>query len=138
MREHFDDALVVGWEPLDGTFGLPDHDDEHMVAAAVIGGAGPIATDNLEHFTPQLIPRGIQVLTGREFAANTANTVNTDPERAARALCVISARRRKKTQTPRDLLDLLVRRYAMNDVAETVLPVLEEVVAGVAPSPAVQ
>lgn len=23
MREHFDDAIVTGWEPLDGSFGLP-------------------------------------------------------------------------------------------------------------------
>ncbi|WP_425540542.1 PIN domain-containing protein [Rhodococcus opacus] len=38
MREHFDDALVTGWEPLEGTFSLPDPDDEHVVAAAVVGG----------------------------------------------------------------------------------------------------
>lgn len=37
MRNNFDDALVTGWEPLDGSFGLPDADDEHVVAAAVVG-----------------------------------------------------------------------------------------------------
>ncbi|WP_353961392.1 hypothetical protein [Antrihabitans cavernicola] len=29
MREAFDDAIVEHGEPLDGTFGLPDVDDEH-------------------------------------------------------------------------------------------------------------
>jgi len=40
MRPAFDDTEVLGWEALDGTFGLPDVDDEHVVAAAVVAGAG--------------------------------------------------------------------------------------------------
>ncbi|MBD7918459.1 PIN domain-containing protein [Cellulomonas sp. Sa3CUA2] len=40
MRSAFDDACVTGWEGLEGTFGLPDQDDEHVVAAAVVGNAG--------------------------------------------------------------------------------------------------
>ena len=62
MRVYFDDALVVGWEPLEGTYGLPDIDDEHVVAAAVVGGAGAIVTDNLKHFPSDQVPQNIQVL----------------------------------------------------------------------------
>jgi PIN domain len=39
MSAAFDDAIVVNWESLEGTFGLPDVDDEHVVAAALVGGA---------------------------------------------------------------------------------------------------
>ncbi len=127
LRGNFDDALVTGWEPLDGSFGLPDIDDEHVVATAVVGGAGAIVTDNLKDFPPALVPRHIHILSGREFASNTADV---DPERAARALCEMSRRRWKTRQTPHELVSLLVKRYGMADVAELVLPILDEVAAG--------
>ncbi len=127
MRIHFDDALVTGWEPLEGSFGLPDINDEHVLAAAAVGDAGAIITDNIKHFPTDLIPSDIQVLTGREFAANTADV---DPERAARALYVIATRHTKTNHTPRQLVQLLVERYEMHDVAEIVLPVLDEVAGG--------
>lgn len=38
MRLAFDDAEVAGWEKLEGSYRLPDPDDEHVVAAAEIGG----------------------------------------------------------------------------------------------------
>ncbi len=120
MRVHFDDALVTGWEPLEGTFNLPDVDDEHVLAAAVVGGAGALVTDNLKHFPASLVPSDIQVLTGRKFAANTADA---DPERAARAICVMASRRTRTRNSPQQLLQLLVDRYRMHDVAEIVLPV---------------
>jgi len=38
LRLAFDDAEVTGWEPLAGTYALPDPDDEHVLAAAVVAG----------------------------------------------------------------------------------------------------
>src|SRR5690606_24752995 len=63
MTGAFDDACVQGWEPLEGTYGLPDPDDEHVVAAAVVGGAGAIITVNLKDLPADRMPAGIQVKT---------------------------------------------------------------------------
>ncbi|QLQ09717.1 MAG: PIN domain-containing protein [Nocardioidaceae bacterium] len=123
MTGAFDDALVEGWEPLDGVYRLPDPDDEHVVAAAVVGGAGVIVTENLSDFPPAKIPGIIQVLPARDFAANTADV---DPERAALALHAISSRRVRASQTPHELLDLLAIRYGMTDVRDILKPVLDE------------
>ena len=62
MATVFDDALVDNWEPLEGGFGLPDPDDEHVVAAAVVGAAGAIVTDNQRDSPETKIPARIKVL----------------------------------------------------------------------------
>src|SRR5664279_6604294 len=78
MRANFEDAEVVGWEGLEGSYGLPDPDDEHVVAAAVVAGAGAIITLNTKDFPGTLLPFGLETLRPAEFAANT---VSLDPHR---------------------------------------------------------
>ncbi|MFD4327139.1 PIN domain-containing protein [Nocardioides sp. NPDC058538] len=123
MRRAFDDAMVTGWEPLDGTFGLPDRDDEHVLAAAVTGGASVIVTDNLKHFPEQLLPDRITALPAKEFAATLAEN---DPSGAAAALRAISARYSNPPRTSLDLLDILAARYGMKQVDELVRPHLTD------------
>src|SRR5664280_350938 len=60
MRRVFDDAEITGWEGLDGTYGRPDPDDEHVVAAAVVAGAGAIVTLNTKDFPAALLPSGLE------------------------------------------------------------------------------
>ncbi|MFE5705054.1 PIN domain-containing protein [Rhodococcus koreensis] len=112
MRDYFDDALVTGWEPLEGTFSLPDHDDEHVVAAAVVGGAGVIVTNNLKDFPPKRVPAHIQVISPAEFAADT---VSVSPAAAARAVETMAARLARPPLTVEEVLEQLVARYGMDD-----------------------
>lgn len=117
MHAGFPDAAVVGWEPLEGTFGLPDPDDEHVVAAALIACAGAIVTANLKDFPASKLPDDLEVLPPHEFALNA---VSSDPRRALRAVQAIAGRsgRIGAAWTAADVLDRLGARYGMGEVVE--------------------
>ncbi|MFC4126331.1 PIN domain-containing protein [Nocardia rhizosphaerae] len=83
LATRFDDALVRNWEPHEGTFGLPDPNDEHVVAAAVVGGAGAIVTNNLRDFPHDRVSDCLVVRTAAQFAADT---VSVSPDAAVLAL----------------------------------------------------
>ncbi|GAA3707410.1 hypothetical protein GCM10022204_26650 [Microlunatus aurantiacus] len=121
LRRNFDDAEVEGWEKLEGTFGLPDAKDEHVVAAAVVGGAGAIVTSNLKDFPhatspppPTLVPRSIQVIPPDEFALNT---VSVDPVGSRRAIYEVASRsgRHGSKLTVDMIFDQMERVYKMGD-----------------------
>lgn len=117
MRAAFADAEVVGWEPLVGTFGLPDPDDEHVVAAAVIGGAGVIVTENTKDFPTKLMPNGIQIMSAREFLRDT---VALAPQRGLLAVGQLSARsgRFGPSLSTDDVLVVLHERYHLVEAVE--------------------
>lgn len=119
MRLGFDDAEVQGWEGLDGTYGLPDPNDEHVVAAAVVAGAGAIVTHNVGDFPKSKLPTGVQVLRPSEFATNT---VCIDPIRARAAVAAVVRRsgRRGPVLTEDDVLDALINRYGMADAVKLI------------------
>ena len=117
MRQAFDDAEITGWEGLEGTYGLPDPDDEHVVAAAVVAGAGAIITLNTKDFPATLLPFGLETLRPAEFAANT---VALDPHRALHAIRTIASRTGTQgpARTVTELLDILVRRDGFDDAVD--------------------
>jgi predicted nucleic acid-binding protein len=117
MRTAFDDAEVQGWEGLAGTYGLPDPDDEHVVAAAVMSGAGAIVTHNVKDFPESKLPNGLDVVSPAEFAANT---VALDPLRAFDAINAIVERSgHKGPQVDKeDVLEILIARYKMAHAVE--------------------
>jgi predicted nucleic acid-binding protein len=123
MRRAFDDAEVIGWEPLAGSYGLRDADDEHVVAAAVVGNAGAIVTLNTKDFPAALIPNGIAVIKPAEFAMNT---VCLDPSTALRAVNEIAARTGTEgpKRTVEELLDHLVRLYGMDQAVDEIRAVV--------------
>jgi hypothetical protein len=119
MRTAFPDTLVSGWEGLEGTYGLPDPGDEHVVAAAVVGGAGAIVTHNIKDFPESQVPTGIDVLHPKEFAANT---VTLRPERAWAAVEAIACRSGTSGPplTTAAILDRLTQRYDMHQAVELI------------------
>jgi hypothetical protein len=117
MTTAFDDALVDNWEPLEGAFGLPDKDDEHVVAAAVVGGAGAIVTDNLRDFPSAKIPAHIKVLSPAQFAADT---VSVSPDTARRAVQTMARRYSEPALSIDDITVRLVDRYGMTEAAELI------------------
>jgi len=50
MSEAFEDASVSGWERLEGSIVLPDENDRHVVACALVAGADAIVTNNIRDF----------------------------------------------------------------------------------------
>lgn len=117
MATAFDDACVTGWEMLDGSFNLPDPDDEHLVAAAVIGGAEAIVSDNIADLPRGKVPAQIQVIKPAVFVADT---VATSPDAAVRALRTMIARRTNPPETLEHVLQVLERRYNMVDAVEMI------------------
>ena len=60
MDSHIEDCLVVGYEGLESRLVLPDPDDRHVLAAAILCGAGTIVTFNVKDFPDAaLAPYGI-------------------------------------------------------------------------------
>lgn len=114
MRSAFDDAEVTGWEPLVGTCALPDPDDEHVLAAAVVAGAGALVTSNVKDFPQDKLLAPVDVLRPAEFAANT---VALSPAAANRAVGELAARsgRHGRNFTVEEVLDALVHRYGMDE-----------------------
>jgi predicted nucleic acid-binding protein len=117
MRTHFDDAEVRNWEPYEGTFGLADPDDEHVIAAAVAGHAGAIVTHNLKHFPADKVPPGIEVLRPSEFAANT---VAVAPQRALEAVTHLTARFKNPSVSVDEFLSILRNRYGMDEAVDLI------------------
>ena len=115
MEWAFDDARIDGWEPLEGTYGLPDPNDEHLVAAAVVGGAGVIVSQNAKDLPSRLMPHGIQVVNAARFAADV---VSVEPTTASRALATMSMRYTNPRRDVGDLLDLLRSRYGMEQAVQ--------------------
>ena len=107
-------------------YGLKDLKDGHVAHAALIGKADAIVTDDKRagfETSDVLNEANIEILFADEFAANT---VSAHPAAGVRALITMSERRQNPLQTPEQILDLLVARYGMTEVAEILRPFLAE------------
>jgi len=107
-------ALVNAVRPV----GLPDEGDEHVVAAAIVGTADVIVTDNVKDYPLERMPAGIRVQRPDEFLSWA---VTTKPDLAAVALREMSRRRRHPPQSELALIDLMLSKGQISDAAANLL-----------------
>lgn len=68
MDREAEDAIVTGYQPLIAGLALPDPDDRHVLAAAIVGQADIIVTRNLRDFPDEaLAPYNIEAQHPDEF-----------------------------------------------------------------------
>ena len=68
MDRHAEDSLVTGYEDLIAALTLPDPNDRHVLAAAIVGRADVIVTCNLRHFPADVLdPYNIEAQHPDEF-----------------------------------------------------------------------
>ena len=103
MKDAFADAAVHGYERLEVAIEeLPDPNDRHVVAAALMTKAQVIVTDNLRDF-PEAVLAGyeIEVASSQQFIHQI---VDLDPRRAVSAIETMRARLRRPELTWETLL----------------------------------
>lgn len=84
MRDYFPEAMASCVEEATTVAGLPDPDDEHVLAAARISNAEAIVTSNLAHFPVSVCSSfDVDVLSPDDFLAMQ---FDTDPEIACRII----------------------------------------------------
>ncbi|WP_052915593.1 PIN domain-containing protein [Mycobacterium haemophilum] len=124
MNHAFEDAMVVGWEPLEGCIvGLPDPDDRHVVAAAVRGNAAAIVTDDDKHFPDDVLePWGLHAVTADEFLLDAL-----DLSKSGMLSCLIEMveKRNHPPVSVEDILASLLRAGA-GEFAREVLSILND------------
>lgn len=114
MDAHVLDSLVTGYEPLIATLDLPDPNDRHVLAAAIVGRVDLVVTKNLKDFpADRLAPFGIEAQHPDVFVRNLLGL------HKAAALAAVAEHRaslRYPTKTVDDYLDTLL----VQELPETV------------------
>lgn len=110
------DCLVSGYEALIPSLELPDPDDRHVLAAAIVGNCEVIVTQNLKDFPEAaLAPYGIDVQHPDEFLCNHLNL-------AQGVFCGVVQKVRRRLKNPPytidEYLDILIRNGLLATAAE--------------------
>jgi hypothetical protein len=87
MKGAFPEAIVSGYRHLIPSLTLPDADDRHVLAAAIVCGAQNIVTENLKDFPSSVLdPLGIEAVSADDFLASTFELYPTESMTALRTM----------------------------------------------------
>lgn len=116
MNQATRDCLVKGYEALIPTLELPDKDDRHVLAAAIVGRCDVIVTQNLKHFPDKALePFGIEAQHPDEFLCNHLNLA---PGVFCGAVQKVRARLKSPPFSAKDYLSILTRQGLVATSAE--------------------
>jgi predicted nucleic acid-binding protein len=108
MCESIPDCIVTGYRPFIEGLKLPDPDDRHVLAAAIVGHADAIVTNNVKDFpTEALAVHDIEVLTPDVFIVNQ---ITLNQPLALAALREMRLRWNNPKHTPETLIELFEKR----------------------------
>jgi predicted nucleic acid-binding protein len=108
MNANVRDCLVEGYQPLIQALELPDPDDRHVLAAAILASASVIVTFNLRDFPSELLAHyGIEAQHPDEFIMHLIDLNQSK-------VCAAAEEQRKSLRnppkTPDEYLDTMLRQ----------------------------
>lgn len=110
------DVLVAGYEALIPTLELPDPDDRHVLAAAIVGRCDAIVTQNLDDFPVGALAQfGVEVQHPDEFLRNQLSLA---PGPFCSAIRRVRARLKSPAYDVGEYLAQLTRQGLVGTVAE--------------------
>jgi PIN domain len=105
MAQAIPDSLISGYERFITSIDLPDPDDRHVVAAALVGHADAIVTFNLKDFPADVLtPLSLEAQHPDDFVVNQLHLNLTE---ALKAIKAMRARLERPSQTAAQLLATL-------------------------------
>ncbi|MDZ4763165.1 MAG: PIN domain-containing protein [Chloroflexota bacterium] len=116
MDKHVWDALVTGYETLIEALQLPDPNDRHVLAAAIVGRCDVIVTRNLKDFPKKSLEvYGIEAQHPDEFLSDY---LKLTPGKFCNALHTVRTRLKNPPYTVEMYLETLLRQDLVVTVAE--------------------
>lgn len=110
------DGLVTGYQSLIPALQLPDPDDRHVLAAAIVGRCDAIVTQNLRDFPDEaLAPHGIEAVHPDAFLHAQ---LGLEPAIFCTAVRKVRARLKNPPYSVDDYLDTLTRQGLVATVSE--------------------
>lgn len=101
------DCLIEGYEYLIAGLVLPDPDDRHVLAAAIVGHADAIVTANLKDFPAEALDKyGVEVQHPDDFIMNQ---LELRPFDALEVVKQVRLRRRKPPCSVLEMIDMIER-----------------------------